>query len=101
MLDGWGVLHFFFYMWLTYLFPKQFVLIFVLGVAWELLESLMKDHPFYLTTCKASIDTDHGQKEKTQWWYGRWQDIVMNTAGMVLGYYLSRCSISGTCFFKV
>lgn len=87
-LDGWGLLHFFFYMGLAYKYPRHLVLIFILGLLWEIVESLLKDRPFYISKCNVDpiIDTDG---EKKVWWYGRWEDIVMNSLGMALGYYLS------------
>jgi hypothetical protein len=86
-LDGWGILHFIFYAVLAYMYPKMNTLIFIWlgGVLWELIESIFKDHPFYISKCNYVIDTDKGS-----WWYGRWQDIVMNTLGMVCGYYIRR-----------
>lgn len=83
-LDGWGILHFFLFMCLGYLYPAKYIFIWVLGVAWELLEYAFKDKPFYISECKYEIDTDHG----AGWWYGRWQDIVMNSLGLLSGYAL-------------
>lgn len=83
-IDGWGILHFFYFMLLAYFFPENLTSIFVMGVLWEMVESYSADHPFYLAKCKYTITTD----DKKGWWYGRWQDIVMNTLGMLCGYYL-------------
>jgi hypothetical protein len=80
-LDGWGITHFIFYGLLAYMFPKRIILIFLLGVAWEIIEVIFKDHPFYLSECKYEITTSHGG-----WWYGRWEDIVMNSLGILVGY---------------
>jgi len=80
-LDGWGISHLLFFALLGYLFPKQLLFSFFLGVIWELVEYSMKDHPFYLTKCNYNMKTHEGEG----WWYGRWQDIVMNTAGLWIG----------------
>jgi len=85
-LDGWGIAHFIFYGMLGYLFPSHWVFITVLGVMWELVEMMFKEHPFYLSKC--SYDTDASKKEG--WWYGRWEDIIMNSLGLSLGIMLSR-----------
>lgn len=87
-LDGWGISHFLFFALLGYMYPTRNTLIFIflLGVLWEIIESLAKDHPFYLSKCNYTITTDDG----AGWWYGRWQDIVMNTCGMFLGYALAK-----------
>lgn len=83
--DGWGMSHLFFFMLLGYLFPrrKQLLFSFVLGVLWELAEYSIKEYPFYLTACQ--IKTHKGEG----WWYGRWQDIVMNSVGLWMGASLS------------
>jgi len=80
-LDGWGISHFFFYMMLGYLYPRYWVFITLLGILWEVIEVSFKDHPFYLSKCSYALDSD----KATGWWYGRWQDIVMNSLGMGLG----------------
>jgi len=84
-VDGWGILHFFYFVLLGYVFPHNLTTIFVMGVLWEIIESYSADHPFYLSKCKYTITTD----DEKGWWYGRWQDIVMNTLGMFCGYYLA------------
>jgi len=79
-VDGWGLSHFIFYGILGYLFPQKLIFISLVGIGWELTEMIFKDHPFYISKCKyVTSDNEPG------WWYGRWQDIVMNTLGMVLG----------------
>lgn len=86
-LDGWGISHFSFFAILAYFFPKLEYLIFIwiLGVLWEIVEYMFKDHPFYISKCSYKLTTDKG----TGWWYGRWQDIVMNTLGIIVGYSLT------------
>lgn len=75
-IDGWGLLHFWFFMWLGYHYPNCWKEIVGVGVLWEVIESIFKDHPFYLTECDVS---------KGGWWYGRWEDIVMNSLGLCAG----------------
>ncbi len=85
-LDGWGISHFLFYGVLAFMYPdrKSLILIASLGVAWEIIEIIFKDHPFYLSDCKYTLQTDKGEG----WWYGRWEDIVMNSLGMLTGVML-------------
>lgn len=85
-LDGWGILHFLFFAILAYMFPNKRAIIFliVLGVAWELVEFAAKDHPFYLAECRYTLTTNKG----VGWWYGRWEDLVMNLLGIYAGYSL-------------
>ena len=84
--DGWGLTHLGFFTLLGYLCPTKLLFCFALGVAWELIEYSMKDHPFYLSKCQYNLKTHGGEG----WWYGRWQDIVMNLAGLLFGSYLAR-----------
>ena len=86
-LDGWGMSHFLFYGLLGYLYPSRWVFITIMGIIWELIEMVFKDHPFYLSKCNYDVNTD---KTAVGWWYGRWEDIIMNTLGMSLGIALSR-----------
>jgi len=83
--DGWAFLHFSCFGLITYLFPKNYILIWVLGVSWEIVEFIFKDHPFYFSDCKYKLTTDKDEG----WWYGRYEDIIVNTLGMYLGYVLS------------
>lgn len=87
-LDGWGITHFMFYGILAYMFPDKRSLIFIagLGVTWEIIEIIFKEHPFYLADCKYPPQTDAG----AGWWYGRWEDIVMNSLGMLTGFALRK-----------
>jgi len=82
--DGWGVTHLLFFLILTYFYTEQWILIFFLGVLWEIIESFFHDHPFYISKCNYVLDTD----QVAGWWYGRWQDIVMNSIGMSISFIL-------------
>lgn len=91
-LDGWGVLHFWFFALLTFHFPTCWVQIWVAGILWEVVESLFKERPFYLTQCNTPT-------ESKNWWYGRWEDIVMNTFGMLCGLWLAQYRAPGKVIF--
>ncbi len=84
-LDGWGILHLFFYMLLTYLYPERWFLTWIIGVVWEVIELSSKDKPFYMPDCfYTSKDNTKGP-----WWYGRYEDIIMNTLGGAIGYLIA------------
>lgn len=80
-LDGWGISHLLFFAILGYLFPTKLLFSFFLGALWELLEYSMGNRPIPFIKCKHSLKTHKGE----DWWYGRWEDIVMNTAGLWIG----------------
>lgn len=94
-LDGWGLTHLFYFMFLGYMYPslKYVAYSWILGLIWEIIEFSMKDHPFYISRCKYTFTTDNG----TGWWYGRWQDLVMNSIGLMIGYYLGISTSSYHC----
>jgi glycopeptide antibiotics resistance protein len=73
----------------TYLFPNNYIFIWILGVCWEIVEFIFKDHPFYFSDCKYKLTTDKNEG----WWYGRYEDIIVNTLGILLGYFLANKNI--------
>jgi hypothetical protein len=87
-IDGWGLLHFWFFAFLGYEFPSYWLFILMGGALWEGIEMMFKDRPFYLTHCN----------QKTNWWYGRWEDLVMNTGGLIVGLALRQRGVSKQFF---
>jgi hypothetical protein len=92
--DGWAISHVLFYALLGYLYPDRWMYLFVTGVLWEIIESRFEDKPFYLSSCKG--------REKEKWWYGRYEDIISNTIGMMIGICLRKYKIKDqlTLMFK-
>jgi hypothetical protein len=82
-LDGWGVSHFLFYFLLTLFFPQHWLFITLIGISWEIIET----RPFYILNCKA-YDLIKTDPDYTPWWYGRWQDIIMNSSGVTLAIFI-------------
>jgi hypothetical protein len=82
-IDGWSITHFCLFAILAYMYPswKYLLFIVVLGISWEIVESVFKDHPFYLSKCKYNITNDNG----VGWWYGKYSDILVNSLGMACG----------------
>jgi len=84
-LDGWSVSHLLFFMMIGYLYPNQLYLAFVLGVCWELFESLYGEkRPRFLGGFGDCATTDPNV-QYGPWWYGRMSDIVMNLMGLLIG----------------
>jgi hypothetical protein len=83
-LDGWGISHLLFFALLGYLFPKQLLFSFFLGVIWELVEYSVGNRPIHFIKCQHILKTHKGE----DWGYGRWQDIVMNATGLWIGFVL-------------
>jgi hypothetical protein len=87
-LDGWSASHFLFFILVGYLFPKTFFLSMTMGILWELFEHYYgKERPGWLGgygDCN-DLATD---REEGNWWYGKWTDIVCNSAGFIAGCWL-------------
>lgn len=94
-LDGWSATHYIFYGVLAYIFPNDLLLIFTIGVIWEMVEDRLGrfDGGMVGAIGMCQISTDN--KEKSNWWYGKYSDIVMNTLGLLTGYWLRRCNSCG------
>jgi hypothetical protein len=83
--DGWAFLHLFFYMFVTILYPNKWIQTSIIGVLWELIELSSKERPFYMPKCFYLSKND----SKEPWWYGRYEDIIMNSIGIFIGYYIN------------
>jgi hypothetical protein len=88
-LDGWSVIHFLFYMSMSFMYPKYFWTITICGILWELFEEYC--NVYQPTIFKkygpcASTDVALQKGNERIWWYGKISDIVMNVLGSILGY---------------
>ncbi len=88
-IDGWGLLHFWFFTTLAYWLPNCWAWLIVAGVLWEVVEMMFREHPFYFTKCDAAVE-----ENKDGWWYGRWQDLVMNALGVWCGLALRQYGLT-------
>ena len=83
---GWSLSHFIAFYIAGLLFPQQWVLIFILGVAWEFFETVigvMLEIFMGKSKYSGSRKTLYGEK----WVTGNLSDIWMNSAGLFLGYW--------------
>lgn len=70
-LDWWSVTHFIFYIILGFMFPHLWYILIILGISWELIEfGVSKIEKTYFTS---------------NYWRGRWSDLVVNTFGFIVG----------------
>jgi|LakMenE18May11ns_1017448.scaffolds.fasta_scaffold9473562_1 hypothetical protein len=88
-LDGWGLSHVIFYALLTQLYPQYWLSISIIGILWEITEHILRTNIVYMYKCHLNPDTN-----VDEWWYGRWQDIVMNTIGQILGFSFKKYGVS-------
>jgi hypothetical protein len=93
-VSSWPLTHFLFYLMLAFCFPSEKILIFSIGVSWEIIESLMKR----MTKKKGSSNINEKSKrvrindntiEYTTYWDSSFKDIIFNSFGMLCGTLLN------------
>lgn len=83
-IDGWSITHFLFNFFLIRKCKSNksfFIYIFLAGILWEILEEIYG----YLVNKTVKYLTG---KDDGVWWYGKISDIIINTIGNLLGYFL-------------
>jgi hypothetical protein len=89
-IDGWTLSHFFYFAYITYIFPTYIYELILLGILWELFEELFgllgliyKDQKYkWIKDCLE--DYNHPGR----WWYGKKEDILSNMLGILYGLLL-------------
>lgn len=85
-INFWVISHFFFYLIIGYFFPETFWLSMTIGVVWEIyedfLEKFSKKHLSLISLKICKLDN-------FIWWYGRYEDVIANMLGFLLGQYMS------------
>lgn len=70
-LNGWELAHFILYGILTYIYPKEWFFIFMIGILWEFIEEFF-----------SQLDLKYCFKKNYEYWYSRYEDIIMNSLGI-------------------
>lgn len=83
---GWSLSHVITFYIAGLLFPQQWVLIFILGVFWELLESLIGEIAFQVLGEVPESKKSYKVMYTSRWINGNISDIWYNTIGLFLGY---------------
>jgi len=84
--NGWTLTHFIFFYYLGYYYPDCTVEASVLGLLWEIIEHVVGEYlPIINPKLAFSIDPFW-----TSWYYGCWEDLVMNTLGFYIGRHMSK-----------
>ena len=89
-VNGWTVLHFLFFGLLGVLFPGQYLQFFLVGYGWEVIETLIGQHPVRFRGRRLQLvgeaDTDGNMTGAADaFWYGKESDVVADMFGYVLG----------------
>ena len=89
-LDGWSITHLVLFSAVGYQASglRLGLLAFVFGVIWETIEHVLgRSRPSWLGGwggCNAA----EFEKHNANWWFGRWSDISINTAGILAGNFV-------------
>tara|TARA_B100000035_G_scaffold297511_1_gene290347 strand:+ start:126 stop:566 length:441 start_codon:yes stop_codon:yes gene_type:complete len=99
-VDGWLLSHFIVFTLAGYFYSNKFYLAVILGILWEIVEYLLGVNTPRFLKCKNQDKSKpkfqylHKNKDKTlaekndAWWYGRYEDIVVDTLGFITGYFI-------------
>jgi len=98
IIDGWSATHVILFAVLAILLPNRLFELFLVGLAWELLEDIFA--PEYLTQlidCNGPHTNSEplirslwcGFSSKHSYWYGKWDDLFSNSMGLILGHFIS------------
>ena len=96
IVDWWSVSHMIYFAILGWWFPNRFWFFFGFGIVWELIEDfLSKDADTKLVNCYNKEYKGHFVKTwcngiQDDYWYGKADDILMNTLGFIVGSYLRK-----------
>ena len=104
-VDGWLLSHYIVFALAGYYYPQSFCMSMILGILWEVIEVLLGVYkPSFLngiSNCDVSdksnsidnkniidISGDSNVEKEGYWWYGRYEDIVVDFLGFVTGYFV-------------
>tara|TARA_B100001142_G_scaffold322142_1_gene369944 strand:- start:679 stop:1119 length:441 start_codon:yes stop_codon:yes gene_type:complete len=84
--DRWSISHILFFALIGFLYPKAFYISMIVGVIWEFIEfslGYFKPKWFFDNWCA-------GVNSINEWWFYRWNDLIMNCIGFLIGMNLSK-----------
>ena len=84
-INCWVITHFIFYTFIGYYFPKTFFISLLIGILWEIFEYCLGK---YANKNKVLVLLGDCNLD-TSWWYAKYEDIIANTLGFLLGKYIA------------
>jgi len=80
-LSGWSISHFILFLFIGYYYSNCFIVAMLYGILWEIFEYVVGEFfPMLFPTLAYQIDPTW-----TDWYYGRFEDIIMNFLGFIVG----------------
>lgn len=88
----WGFTHFIMYAILGYMLPNCFIPLTIVGILWELFETLMGriTMPEEIKKTRKNRVTGDYSPEYLNWWSGSVKDVVLNSMGFLVGYIIHK-----------
>jgi hypothetical protein len=83
--DYWGLSHIILFFIVTYIYPNRYIFIMLCGILWEIIEYITK---ILNNKFNTKLNLENGKKE--DWWYGRSEDILYNSIGIILALFVRR-----------
>ena len=85
-IDWWSASHFMLFAFIGFVIPKRTTEAIIVGTGWEIFEDFMaSDKHTQLADCKKEGHSIWCHGVQDSYWYGKWDDIFMNTLGYVVG----------------
>ena len=90
-LSSWPLTHYVYYFSLAYFYPSEIKSIFIFGVIWEIIESLLKiytaENKIEGRSKVTRITNENGKVyiEYTTYWDSSYKDIILNSLGILSG----------------
>jgi len=92
IINGWLISHFIVFMIAGYTYPDQFYFIMLMGIFWEFIEmciGYIKYIPILKNIMYNNEILGNTLRAKDEnWWYGQYEDIIVNLFGLVIGKYV-------------
>ena len=85
--DWWAVTHVLFFLLLGFLFPNNLFEIMIIGIVWEIFETIMGSFKIMVFAHRPAslLDKQKNGDYIEPWWYGRVTDIAFNLIGAISG----------------
>ena len=80
-VNGWLISHYVVFFLAGYFYPTTFKLAMIIGIIWEICE-------YIIGYCSKNMNDSLGS-----WWYGQYQDVIVNLLGFISGRYVNRLLI--------
>lgn len=93
-IDWWSISHIILYIYFGYIFPEYFVEFLLIGIFWEIFESFTAVGTKYINKTFNCLNSNNifckyiKKISSYDYWYGKFDDVVMNMIGFLIGVIL-------------